>query len=66
MLRDVFDVVILAIATILAAVGIAGLMLDEAKAARVGGRGVLRGGLGWTLVWVVGIAALFVTAWAHR
>ena len=60
--REVLDTVILAIATALAAVGVGGLIVDEARAARRGSSG----GLGWTLLWAVALSALFVIAWASR
>ena len=64
--RDVLDDGILAIATVLAAIGVGGLILDEVRAARAGGRGRFRADLGWTLLWVIGLSALFAAAWASR
>ena len=64
--REILDDVILAIATVLAAIGVGGLILDEIRAARAGGRGRLSAELGWTLFWVIGLSALFAVAWASR
>ena len=47
--RDVLDDGILAIATVLAAIGVGGLILDEVRAARAEGRGRFSAELGWTL-----------------
>jgi hypothetical protein len=55
---------ILAIATVLAAIGVGGLVLDEVRAARAGERGGSRANLGWTLLWAIGLSALFAAAWA--
>ena len=63
--REILDDVILAIATVLAAIGVGGLILDEIRA-RPGGRGRLSAELGWTLFWVIGLSALFAVAWASR
>jgi len=62
--RDVLDDGILAIATVLAAIGVGGLVLDEVRAARAGGRGRFRANLGWTLLWAIGLSALFAAVWA--
>ena len=64
--REILDDLILAIATVLAAFGVGGLILDEIRAARAGGRGRLSAELGWTLFWVIGLSALFAVAWASR
>jgi hypothetical protein len=64
--REILDDVILAIATVLAAIGVGGLILDEIRAARPGGRGRLSAELGWTLFWMIGLSALFAVAWASR
>jgi hypothetical protein len=64
--REILDDVILAIATVLAAIGVGGLILDEIRAARAGGRGRLSAELGSTLFWVIGLSALFAVAWASR
>jgi hypothetical protein len=64
--REILDDVILAIATVLAAIGVGGLILDEIRAARAGGRGRLSAELGRTLFWVIGLSALFAVAWASR
>jgi hypothetical protein len=64
--REILDDVILAIATVLAAIGVGGLILDEIRAARAGGRGRLSAELGWTLFWMIGLSALFAVAWASR
>ena len=64
--REILDDLILAIATVLAAIGVGGLILDEIRAAWAGGRGRLSAELGWTLFWVIGLSALFAVAWASR
>jgi hypothetical protein len=64
--RNALDDGILAIATVLAAIGVGGLILDEVRAARAGGRGRFRANLGWTLLWAIGLIALFVAAWVSR
>lgn len=64
--REVLNEGILAIATVLAAIGVGGLILDEVRAARAGGRGRLSAELIWTLLWVIGLSALFAVAWASR
>lgn len=64
--RDVLDDGILAIATVLAAIGVVGQILDEVRAARAGGRGRFSANLGWTLLWVIGLSALFAAAWVSR
>jgi hypothetical protein len=64
--RDVLDDGLLAIATVLAAIGVGGLILDEVREARARGRGRFSADLGWTLLWVIGLSALFVAAWASR
>jgi hypothetical protein len=64
--REIFDDGILAIATVLGAIGVGGLILDEIRAARTGGRGRLIAELGWTLFWVIGLSALFAAAWVSR
>jgi hypothetical protein len=62
----VLDTAILTIATALAVAGVGGLILDEVRAARAKkGRG-LGGNIGWTLLWAVGLSALFVAAWLSR
>lgn len=62
---DVLDDGILAIATVLAAIGVGGLILDEVRAARAGRRGRFSADLGWTLLWAIGLSALFAAAWAR-
>jgi hypothetical protein len=62
--REVFDDGILAIATVLAAIGAGGLILDEVRAA--GGRGRFTADLGWTLLWAIGLSALIAAAWVSR
>jgi hypothetical protein len=64
--RDVLDDGILAVATVLAAVGVGGLILDEVRAARAGGRARFSADLGWTLLWVIGLSALFAVGWISR
>jgi hypothetical protein len=64
--RDVLDDSILAIATVLAAIGLGGLILDEVRAARAGGRGRFSANLGWTLLWAIGLTVLFAAAWVSR
>jgi len=64
--REVLDDGILAIAAVLAAIGVGGLILDEVRAARAGGRGRFSANLGWTLLWAIGLSALFAAAWALR
>jgi len=64
--REVLDDGILAIATVLAAIGVGGLILDEVRAARAGGRGRFSADLGWTLLWAIGLSALIATAWVSR
>lgn len=59
------DTAILAIASALAAMGIGGLILDEARAARAQGRR-FTGDPGWTLLWAAGLSALFIAAWVSR
>jgi hypothetical protein len=61
----VFDDCILAIATVLAASGVGWLIADEMSSARAAGRRV-SADLGWTLVWALGLSALFAAAWASR
>jgi uncharacterized membrane protein len=63
--REVLDTTVLAIGTVLAAVGVGGLIGDEIKASRAEGRR-LGSDLGWTLLWAAGLGALFVAAWAAR
>jgi hypothetical protein len=41
---------------------VGGLILDEMRAARAVGRGRLSAQLGWTLIWVIGLSALFSAA----
>lgn len=60
------DIVILAIATALAAVGVGGLIVDGVRAARAEGGQRFTADLGWTLLSVAGLSALFVAAWASR
>jgi len=60
----VLDDGILAIATVLAAIGVGGLIVDELKATRAEG-GRFNADLGWTLLWAIGLSALFVAAWAR-
>jgi len=64
--REVLDDGILTIATVLAAIGVGGLILDEVRAARAGGRGRFSADLGWTLLWAIGLSALIATAWVSR
>jgi hypothetical protein len=64
--REVLDDGILAIATVLAAIGVGGLILDEVRAARPGGRGRFTADLGWTLLWAIGLSALIAAAWVSR
>ena len=64
--REVLETAILAIATALAAVGVGGLIKEEVRAARAEGRRRSSGDLGWTLLWAIGLFALFVAAWASR
>ena len=64
--REVFDTAILAIATALAAVGVGGLIVDEVRVTRAERGRRPSGDLGWTLLWAVGLGALFVAAWASR
>jgi hypothetical protein len=64
--REVLDDGILAIATVLAATGVGGLILDEVRAARAGGRGRFSADLGWTLLWAIGLSALIAAAWVSR
>jgi hypothetical protein len=64
--REVFDTAILAIATVLAAVGVGGLIVDEVRATRAGPGPRSSGDLGWTFLWAVGLSVLFVAAWASR
>lgn len=60
------DTAILVIATALAVAGVGDLILDAVRAARAEkGRG-FGGDLGWTLLWAVGLSALFVAAWVSR
>ena len=64
--REVLDDGILALATVLAAIGVGGLILDEVRAARAGSSKRLSAELLWTLLWVIGLSALFAVAWASR
>lgn len=57
---------ILAIATVLAAVGVGGLIVDELRAARAEGGRRFNADLGWTLLWAIGLSALFSAAWVSR
>lgn len=57
---------ILAIATVLAAVGVGWLIVDELRAARTQGGGRFSADLAWTLLWTIGLSALFAAAWASR
>jgi hypothetical protein len=61
----VLDDVVLVVAKLLAAAGVCGLLIDAVRAARAGG-GRYSSDLGWTLLWVVWLSALFVAAWASR
>jgi hypothetical protein len=63
---DVLDNGILAIATVLAAVGVGGLIVDELRAARAEGGRRFNADLGWTLLWAIGLSALFSAAWVSR
>lgn len=65
MKERLLDDVILAIATVLAAVGVGGLIVDELKAARASS-GRFSADLAWTLLWAIGLSALFAVAWASR
>jgi hypothetical protein len=58
------DTAILAIATVLAAVGVGGLIADELRRARANRR--LSADLAWTVLWAAGLAVLFVAAWSSR
>lgn len=62
--RDVLDISILMIATVMAAVGVGGLIADEIRAARAGGGRWFNADLGWTLLWAIGLSAVFAAAWA--
>jgi hypothetical protein len=62
--RLIFDYTVLVIATVLAAVGVGGLIVDELSAARARGGRRLGADLVWTLVWAVGLTVLLVAAWA--
>jgi hypothetical protein len=64
--REVLDEAILVLATALAAIGVSGLILDEVRSARAGSRKRLSAELAWTLLWVIGLSALFAIAWASR
>jgi hypothetical protein len=57
----VLDYAGLAIATLLAVVGVGGVAIDEVRATRAEGRGFSTD-IAWTLIWVVGLSALFVAA----
>lgn len=57
---------ILMIATVLAAIGVGGLLLDELRAARAEGGGRFSAELVWTLLWMIALSALFAVAWASR
>jgi len=61
---DVLDDGVLAIATVLATVGIGGLIVDELRAARTKGGGRFSADLAWALLWAIGLSALFAVAWA--
>jgi hypothetical protein len=63
-MERVQDDVVLVVATLLAA-GVCGLLIDAVRAARAEGRR-FSSDLGWTLLWVVGLSALTVAAWASR
>jgi hypothetical protein len=62
---DLLDDGILAVATFMAAVGVGWVILDELRAARAEG-GRFSSDLAWTLLWAIGLGALFVFAWASR
>jgi len=64
-MERVLDDVVLVVATLLAAAGVCGLLIDAVRAARAEGRR-FSSDLGWTLLWVVGLSALIVAAWASR
>jgi hypothetical protein len=64
--REVLDEAILVLATALAAIGVSGLILDEVRVARAGSRKRFSAELAWTLLWVIGLSALFAVAWASR
>lgn len=62
---EVVDLAILAIATVLAIVGVGGLILDAVRAVRAD-RWRFSGDLGWTLLWAIALGALFVAALASE
>jgi hypothetical protein len=64
--REVLDEAILVLATALAAIGVSGLILDEVRVARAGSRKRFSAEFAWTLLWVIGLSALFAVAWASR
>jgi hypothetical protein len=61
----VLDEIVLVVATLLAGIGADGVLIDVVRAARAEGRR-FSSDLGWTLLWIVGLSALFVAAWASR
>lgn len=62
---DVLDDGILAIATVLAAVGVGWLIVDELRGARAEGGGRFSADIAWTLLWTIGLCAIFAVAWAR-
>jgi hypothetical protein len=61
---DVLDDGILAVATLMAAVGVGWLCLDQLREARTK-EGRFTADLAWTLLWSIGLGALFTAAWAR-
>jgi cytochrome c biogenesis protein ResB len=59
--RDVLDTVVLVVATAFAVAGVGGLILDQVRAARAERRSFSN--LAWTLLWALGLSAVFVAAW---